>query len=169
MAGRRERYAGSVEAVTDIVRPYVGHAAWLQYGEKPNSPVQPAVLVAHASMFKELAGLCWNLPFKKETMELVFQTLVSEKNFSNLQTKELQEDWVETNAKRLKLMCRHISQSQIKKPPPKWTKHFEMTQKDCQGDAQALQQGGGAIGTDDAQPSATDAPQALPIVKLRFA
>ena len=103
-----------------VLRPHVKHVKWLRYNEKPTDKALPDALVAHQALMRQLTGLCKNLSFKKEQVEEAFNKIMLENDFEALSSPELQTDWVETMAKRVRLMCRHLAQARIRKPCPKW-------------------------------------------------
>ena len=105
----------------DALRPFVSSVSWLKYGEDlVKSPLQQEVLTAHKEMLASLHKLSPNLSFTKKAVEEVLQLLATEKGFEVLSTEELTQDWVVTNAKRLRCACRHVGQALLKKPQPKW-------------------------------------------------
>jgi hypothetical protein len=121
----RPRYDGSDEELLTVLRPFVTRSAFFKYGEKPGCTVKPAVLVAHAPLFKELTKLSANLAFKKASLQAVLLKLANERRFPDLATPALLEDWVQTVDARLRIACRHVAKARIQASPPRWLHHID--------------------------------------------
>ena len=122
--GIRPRFGGSAEELANIVKPYASVVGWLQYGEKTASPVQQTVLVAHAQMFSELFEASGTRAFTKLVCTQMFEIILDQNKYPELPTQELKDMWVEANTKRFKLMCRHLAQAKLRKPPPEMVETF---------------------------------------------
>jgi len=111
--------------LSSTLRQFVRAPNWFKYGEKANSPVESAILVAHKELFKSLTQLGPSLMFSKATVEAAFRQLGEEAKFPVLNTSALLDDWVETMTSRLRLACRHISKARRHCPPPAWLQHID--------------------------------------------
>jgi hypothetical protein len=122
----RARYKGSLDDLHAAIAPFVVSPGWLMYQEKPKDPVKPEILVAQKFLLRSLTSVCKNLSFSKKQLDHVFERLLKEKSFKELNDKESQEDWVETMSKRARMACRHLAQARIRKPPPRWLAHIDV-------------------------------------------
>eukprot|EP00972_Heterocapsa_arctica_P012842 1887990-Heterocapsa_arctica.AAC.1 len=82
-------------------------------------------------MLKSLTSLSGNLSFKKKTtVENAFHQIALEANFPALTAHGMLDDWVQTNAIRLRMACRHVAKAKAHKPSPQWLLHiFPMEEK----------------------------------------
>jgi hypothetical protein len=108
------------------IAPFVVRPGWFVYQEKVSEKVMPEYLVSHKVFLRSLTHICKNMSFSKSQLEKVFQRLVVEKQFSELATNELQEDWVEGNCKRVRTACRHLAQARLRRPTPRWLAHIDV-------------------------------------------
>jgi hypothetical protein len=171
----RPRYNGSIEDLHAAIDPYVTSTGWFQYQEAFGEPIKPDILVAHKDLLRTLTDVCPNLSFSKSQLTSVLKRLLEEKAFEELEEPAAKKHWIQTYIKRLQVACRHMSQSRLRKPPPKWlafiddggdTFMSEMTGlpesfEDSLGDGDAAQQVGSPVhpgAQDDARLPATQDP-----------
>ena len=117
---QRKRYDGSQEDLAEVIRPFVTSTSWFQYQEKNDDVILPTILVAHKELIRSLTNLAPNLAFSSNMLAAVFAGIVKEKGFKELSDKDAENDFIETCCKRVHVACRHVSQSRLRKPPPKW-------------------------------------------------
>jgi len=125
MSQTRDRFQGSQEELFETLQPFVKHAGWFKYLEKPSQPVNSAILVSHKVMIRAVTAICPNLAFTVTLLTAVFRQLADDAAFDSLQTEADKMDWAETMTKRFKTACRHVAQSRLKKPRPKWLMHID--------------------------------------------
>ena len=117
---QRKRYDGSIEDLAEVLRPFVNSTSWFQYQEKNDEVILPNILVAHKELFRSLTQLAQNLAFTSKILSAAFAEIVKEKGFKELYDKDAEDDFIETCSRRLHVACRHVSQSRLRKPPPRW-------------------------------------------------
>ena len=120
MAGTRARYSGTQDELQAAIAPYVKDVRCLQYKEKSDEQIMPEVLVAHKQLIRSLTHVCPNLSCSRKQVQEVFEEIQKEKQFKELFNKDLQSEWVEVMSKRLYMVCRHVAQSRLRQPGPKW-------------------------------------------------
>jgi hypothetical protein len=116
----RHRFQGEPAELQEVLGPFVRSAGWLHYAEKASDPIKPEVLVAHGAMLRACTQLCPNMAFTSSLVTEAFEQLADTKCFEVLGTPEARRDWIETITKRFRTACRHLSQSRLKRPRPRW-------------------------------------------------
>jgi hypothetical protein len=116
----RHRFQGEPAELHEVLGPFVRSADWLHYAEKASDPIKPEILVAHGAMLRAVTKLCPNMAFTPSVVTQAFEQLAEKKDFQVLSTPAIREDWVDTITKRFRTACRHLSQSRLKRPRPRW-------------------------------------------------
>jgi hypothetical protein len=110
----RSRFTGSPEAMADILKKYMKVPSFLLYTEALDSPKQPAKIVRHAEMWREIASLHQPLTFTQKFMESAFELAGEHCGKATWQrplTKDEVKSWKTSISKQFRAMARHITQS----------------------------------------------------------
>lgn len=114
MSAERGRYQGGADAIADIVSPYATTARWLQYAERDDEGIDAKVIKKFWPMILELEKLQSNLAFKKTTTEEAMDLILSNAAWKAKLEQKDHNDWRNTMAARLRVLCRHTQQSKLK-------------------------------------------------------
>ena len=96
----------------------------VSYAEAPGAPIKVATIIKHRWLVQELQLLQPNLSFSQTDMRLQLQRLASQRKASWNFTLEDIENFSVQMAKRIRTMCRHVSQSQRRAKLPKWVENY---------------------------------------------
>ena len=126
MARERPRFSGTAEQLADAIAPSALSAVWLQYPEDcKTARLNMNVLRRHRRLLQALTRLMASLSFRKRDLEQAM-SIVRERRSPNwgiaLRDHE-HGDWDATMAKRLRCMCRHLSQARSRRRS--WVQEYE--------------------------------------------
>ena len=115
----RARYSGSVENLIETLRPHIHGPRWITYAEDVDAKLNKAAVVSKRGLLCSLRRLQGNLSFTQASMESALAEIL--KTTEWVKPEEAQ-GWCEKNAKRLRVMLRHVSQALLKSKgaAPKW-------------------------------------------------
>ena len=112
--GSRTRYSGSQDAFIAVLERHVRCPNWLNYSESMQGPRQPAKLIKHKELWRELAALdsCMNFSqrFASECFEKAARHC-GDFTWSRPLTEDELKDWKVAIAKQFRCACRHIVQA----------------------------------------------------------
>jgi hypothetical protein len=113
----KELYIGDLEQLTEIIARFCTKPSFLVYPETEKG-VQRSLIEPHGKFFRELYGINRSLTFSQSDVKGVL-VKVAAKNGNSCWPRELTtteiSDFSQRVAKRLRIMCRHLSQSHRKK------------------------------------------------------
>jgi hypothetical protein len=107
---KRSRYTGSSEPLLAVLRQHVKNVRAIKYAV--DSSIDKEGLSKHGALLKALHDIQANLSFTKSSLKQAFAELLDEHPTWLPQTDH--QDWIDTMAKRLATMCRHVAQTLLK-------------------------------------------------------
>jgi hypothetical protein len=113
----KELYIGDLDQLTEIIARFSTKPSFLVYSESEKG-VQRHLIEPHTNFFRELYGINRSLTFSQSSIKGVLAKVAATNGNScwpRELTKEEVSDFSERVARRLRLMCRHLSQSHRKK------------------------------------------------------
>jgi hypothetical protein len=111
----RDRFSKGTDEVHDVLAKFATSPWWLKYPEHEKAGIQKSTVSAHAGMVKELKIIQPNLSFTKVVLQRAFRRIViGETATAWPLTDEEREDWAVKMEKRVKVLCRHVSQGLLK-------------------------------------------------------
>ena len=112
-----------MSALTSIFEKYVTTPTRIpDYGPNLNTKV----LLRFSAMFAELRAVQNNLSFAPIAVKQALEGAAKKQTKWKLSDRE-QRQFASTVGKRIRDMCRHISQNMIKSKPPKWISRLQPT------------------------------------------
>ena len=114
----RARFDGDGSALLLILEEGISSPGVVQYSTVMNSKVDVGKLKVHGHMLRELHRLMPSLCFKRSTVEAALKSLAKKDCFKLSALDQL--EFSSTVAKRLAVMCRHISQALSRSRKPRW-------------------------------------------------
>lgn len=115
MAPKRDRFAKSSDELQTVLEKYATGPWWLKYPETEKAGIQRSTVTNHAELLTDLRKLQANLAFTKTARDRALSAIVdSELAESWPLTGPERLDWKLKMEKRLKVLCRHVSQGLLK-------------------------------------------------------
>lgn len=98
---------------------------WLNYSEEIKGA---RTSVPQIMKVKDLVQLFHeaqpNLSFTQKDMKRIFHKVLENAKWKTALTAEQQSDWVDTMAKRIRVLLRHVATAVIRKPRPRWVQEL---------------------------------------------
>ena len=101
----RARYSGSVENLIETLRPHIHGPRWITYAEDVDAKLNKAAVVSKRGLLCSLRRLQGNLSFTQASMESALAEILKTTEWAK---PEEAQGWCEKNAKRLRVMLRHV-------------------------------------------------------------
>ena len=117
----RPRYEGDAETLAAAILPSATNAGWLHYSTDMKDKIDVARIRTHAALIRRLYLLQANLSFTKTQVEAAMQIVLLKGHFSLADKHRV--SWVKVTAQRMRVMCRHVSNTNTKATKPKWLKY----------------------------------------------
>jgi hypothetical protein len=119
----RARYNGSVENLIETMRPHMHGPRWITYAKDVGATLNEAAVVSKRGLVCSLRRLQGDLSFTQASMESALAEILKTTEWVK---PEEAKGWCEKNAKRLRVMLRHVSQATLKSKgaAPKWLNFF---------------------------------------------
>eukprot|EP00969_Alexandrium_andersonii_P354690 15442749-Alexandrium_andersonii.AAC.1 len=130
--GKRPRYSGPVCHVVGRLEPFVTGRCWLAYkaecdGDKNSTrqpPLQTGELLRQWGVIKSLRELQNNMCFTQDTMVQAYREVEANKS-GTLELKDDQkEDWINTMARRTRLLLRHAQRGLERSNQTSWAREL---------------------------------------------
>jgi len=116
-------FRGDATAVALVLSRYADRPAFVDYGEDASQPPVPRKCQAHAELVNELRELSPTLNFSQSLLEQSLQQVAESKGFS-FGTDAVRADYLQSVARRLRCLMRHVRQTEIKSPRAAWLRVF---------------------------------------------
>jgi hypothetical protein len=131
--GRPTRFTGTVDELEAAMMPLAElHCAFCTYSDESKS-VKDAKVVhgvrgveGHSELLQALYSIQPNLSFSKGLMEGALELMLKKSAKKWRMTIPEQADWMTTMTRRIRNLCRVVSQAQLKQPPQTWLKHVPL-------------------------------------------
>lgn len=116
----RDTFSGDPALLAQLLAPHVAKRRWLSYGERlDKSKVEAKTIVAFAPLLNALLPLQRNLSFPQTKVVAALKIVLGEKREEWGIGEGSVHDWLETSAKRLRTLCRHLYKIMCKPEKPK--------------------------------------------------
>lgn len=116
----RARFEGTADQLALVVTPFVRSSTWLRYSEKASAKLEVASISRHGELVRALLRVQQNLSFTKVVMEQAMRHIVK-RRVGDLRIKEeYWQEWARVQACRLRVLCRHVANSNTKARKPAW-------------------------------------------------
>ena len=118
-------WRGDPRVLADILSAFATKPSFVQYSEDLGSPIDVAKLSAHAPLVNQLRELNPPLIFSQTCIMEALEIVREERKFDlGGDDDAVVSDWKTTTAKRIRCMCRHVTQSEAKSPRVAWLRQF---------------------------------------------
>jgi len=129
----RPRFTGTVEELEAVMMPFAEtDVAFCKYSDESKN-VKDAKLVhgrrgveGHTDLLQALYNIQPNLCFSKAVMEQALQLMLKKGAKKWKLSIPEQDDWLTTMTRRIRNLCRVVSQALLKQPQPIWMKHVPL-------------------------------------------
>ena len=129
----RPRFTGTVEELEAVMMPFAEtDIAFCKYSDESKN-VKDAKLVhgrrgveGHIDLLQALYNIQPNLCFSKVVMEQALQVMLKKGAKRWKLSSREQDDWLITMTRRIRNLCRVVSQALLKQPQPIWMKHVPL-------------------------------------------
>ena len=115
-----------------LLKPFVTRLRWITYGEEMiESPLQSDMLISKKAMLQTLAQRCSHMSFPQVEMAEGFAIILEERQteWELPITDTEEEDWPVRCAKRVRTMCKHVTQRMLMPRPPAWLAMLDLPAK----------------------------------------
>jgi hypothetical protein len=111
----RDRGSKSSDEVHDVLAKFATSPWFLKYPENEKAGIQKSTVTNHAAMVKELKVIQPNLSFTKQVLQRSLRNIASSDTAATWPLTDTErEDWAVKMEKRVKVLCRHVSQGLLK-------------------------------------------------------
>ena len=126
-----QRFDGNAVELVAVMMPFAdADCAFCKYADESKN-VKDAKVVhgdrgveGHRDLLQALYGIQPNLSFSKGVMEGALEMMIKKTAKKWRMTTTEQTDWLITMSRRIRNLCRVVSQAQLKNPQPSWMKQF---------------------------------------------
>ena len=113
MKKTRATYKGSTEAIADALFPCVTTTSFVKYVDDPKEPTNKHAIRRHCGILRALHAIWSPLTFTRRKMQSAL-TIVGRRRGWFADTPGLMLEWSGVCANRIRALCRHFSQAQLK-------------------------------------------------------
>ena len=117
-------WRGDPSLLADILSAFATKPSFVQYNEDLASPIDVPKLSAHAPLINQLRELNPTLIFSQTSIIDALEIVREQRQFDLGGDDVVAADWKTTTAKRIRCMCRHVTQSEAKSPRVAWLRQF---------------------------------------------
>ena len=129
----RPRFSGTVDELEAVMMPFAeADVAFCKYSDESKN-VKDAKVVhgvrgveGHTELLQALYSIQPNLCFSKVLMEQTLQLMLKKGAKKWRMSIPEQHDWMTTMTRRIRNLCRVVSQAQLKQPQPTWIKNVPL-------------------------------------------
>ena len=110
----RSRFAGSPQDLAACLMPHANSPGFIFYGEdRKKYKLNKRLVMGHEPIIKGLHSICSNLRFRKSTVMAALAIVAARQKWFQDDPDEL-DAWQGVATRRLRLICRHVSQACLK-------------------------------------------------------